>query len=108
MVWFTGEGSVRPVRGRQQRAPKGGRKGHRRAVTELANVALHRRLLALALLLVVLVTAAAAYHFGRECGAWEAKHRLEGMARPLLCFSGSAPVEREPRDYLAEGLLQSN
>lgn len=95
MVWFTGEGSIRPVRGRRQRRAERRQEGSQEAVTEMANGALRRRLLALASLLVALVTAAAAYHVGRECGAWEAKYRLEGMARPLLCVSGSASVERE-------------
>jgi hypothetical protein len=107
MVWFTGEGSIRPVRGRRQRRAERRQEGSQEAVTEMANGALRRRLLALASLLVALVTAAAAYHVGRECGAWEAKYRLEGMARPLLCLAVLRRSRGSARDYLAEGLLKS-
>jgi hypothetical protein len=61
-------------------------------MSKLASGALHRRLLALALLIVVLVTAAAGYHVGKECGAWEAKYRLQDTATSPLCLRGSAPV----------------
>ena len=87
-VWFTGEGSVRPVRGRRQRQAETEKGRSRDALRAMANVALRRRLIAVALFLVVLVTAAAAYHVGKDCGAWEAKHRLRGLPEPSLCLSG--------------------
>jgi hypothetical protein len=27
-----------------------------------------------------------AYRLGKDCGAWEARQRLRGADRPLLCF----------------------
>lgn len=38
------------------------------------------------LILAVALTDAAAYHFGKQCGAWEAKRRVHGAEAPLLCF----------------------
>jgi hypothetical protein len=29
----------------------------------------------------------AAYHLGKDCGAWEARERLKGGPRPKLCFT---------------------
>jgi hypothetical protein len=95
-VWFTGEGSVRPVHRRRQRQRERGQGPSQETRSEIANGALRRRLLGLALLIVVLVTAAAAYHVGKECGAWEARTRLQDTATSPLCLRGSAPVESAP------------
>jgi hypothetical protein len=50
-----------------------------------------RRLVARVVVAVALlagVTHLFAYHLGKDCGAWEAHQRLQGLERPVLCFSG--------------------
>jgi hypothetical protein len=53
-------------------------------------------LVAAMLLAVIVVTA---YHLGKNCGAWEAKHRLIGESPPVLCFDddGERNVRRRAR-----------
>lgn len=49
-----------------------------------------RRLVARVVVAVALagVTHLFAYRLGKDCGAWEAHQRVQGLERPALCFSG--------------------
>ena len=71
---------------------------HRRArvaaPTSVLVPARRRGTRAVIVVVVALVVAAllvgtniAAYHLGKDCGAWEARERLKGGARPKLCFT---------------------
>jgi hypothetical protein len=47
-----------------------------------------RAAVAAAILAVAVVGAIVlAYHLGKDCGAWEARDRLDGRPKPRLCFS---------------------
>ena len=42
------------------------------------------------------LTTITAYHLGKDCGAWEAKRRLDGAGRPALCFAVSRSGRLKP------------
>ena len=49
--------------------------------------------------MVLAVMLVAAYHLGKNCGAWEAKRRLAGESPPVLCFDddGERNIRRRTR-----------
>jgi hypothetical protein len=41
------------------------------------------------LALAVVLSSLTSYSLGKDCGAWEAKRRLEGDRKPAMCFGAS-------------------